>query len=570
MIDIRINGESLDLSPKTRIRFEVNSPLFSWDKTPGTFSYPITLPPTGKNKRLLKFSHRISGIGNKVVRESCSVFLAGLHFIDGYLKVRLSSGVSGFNAAVIAGAGDFANLNEDKQLPDLILGGDRLIAPAQQDFIPHLNSTLIGGYPANDYVFFPYNNDFFPTPHDGSNPIWKNTVNYYTNGTFANNVLAGFGLDYLMATPFIYVMYLLDEIFGEAGYTFLPGPFKNDAEMQSLALFNTEAISNYTIFPAPTYPSHWDFSKSLPRYPVAGFLNQLRTMFNLGIFFSHKDRQVRIIPLKDVLNSSMVDDWTAYALAGAAVEDQDASDLGFEFDLESKDSMTEDDIQPLTGLNEIPPVISNSDLVVLSPSAGDVTLVLDTQQWWTYDGTQWLFHSYNLLGSTEGNEPSVLNSGISTFQQVAATDDQTPGRDWLLPKTLLPGTYQAQNYIPGAMEEYKPRLLFYRGLRPDSNQDNYPLGSSSVYDFQGNQVGNYSLDWNSPFGLKEVWWKDWISFLKNTRKQSFKLTLPPHTLKDFGMERPVLINGVKYLKGKASVVVTMKKVMPTQIELYKI
>ena len=53
MIDIRIEGESLDLFPDTAYTLERYSPLFDFETIQGTRVYPFSVPSTPRNRTIL-------------------------------------------------------------------------------------------------------------------------------------------------------------------------------------------------------------------------------------------------------------------------------------------------------------------------------------------------------------------------------------------------------------------------------------------------------------------------------------------------------------------------------------
>jgi hypothetical protein len=107
-------------------------------------------------------------------------------------------------------------------------------------------------------------------------------------------------------------------------------------------------------------------------------------------------------------------------------------------------------------------------------------------------------------------------------------------------------------------------FIFYRGLQFGLKEDssggmvgfNYPMGATDVYDSQGLKIANYSLAYNGNYGLHELWWKDWLSFLKNTKMIKTRLFWSVNDLLTADLTKKYFDNGnlffIKKLKIKLS------------------
>lgn len=63
MLQLRINNQPLDLFPNTRMPLAEYSPIFDRDAIQRSFSFPIKVPTTIRNKKLLQYASRIDGAG---------------------------------------------------------------------------------------------------------------------------------------------------------------------------------------------------------------------------------------------------------------------------------------------------------------------------------------------------------------------------------------------------------------------------------------------------------------------------------------------------------------------------
>ena len=105
-----------------------------------------------------------------------------------------------------------------------------------------------------------------------------------------------------------------------------------------------------------------------------------------------------------------------------------------------------------------------------------------------------------------GGEEQSVKAG--TLHQV---DVGEGARSWLVP------AYEGKGAVPGNADvgdESKVglRLLFNRGLQPDSAGQAYPLGSGGTTTRTGASVGAYALQWAGAQGLYAVWHRPWLDF----------------------------------------------------------
>lgn len=128
--------------------------------------------------------------------------------------------------------------------------------------------------------------------------------------------------------------------------------------------------------------------------------------------------------------------------------------------------------------------------------------------------------------------------------------DNTPAatkiafRKWLVPALGVPG------YSPEYDQDERPqglRLLFYRGLQNyDQTNATYPMLSTEANSAQGIKVGNYSMRWNGPEGLKEIFWKKYLEIKLKGKPARRKIYLDSSELQNMDLLRKKKIDGVLY------------------------
>ena len=86
MLEIRINGESLDLRGVS-IQLTLRNPMF-FPKNDGNFSYTFSLPATEKNRRIFNNFQRPQSRNVTARTENCTIFLDGLKYQEGVIVIE--------------------------------------------------------------------------------------------------------------------------------------------------------------------------------------------------------------------------------------------------------------------------------------------------------------------------------------------------------------------------------------------------------------------------------------------------------------------------------------------------
>lgn len=592
MIDIRINGQSLDLLQSTTIRLEWSNPIWDWETIPGATTFPFTLPDTDRNRGLLDYAKVIQRRGGGVSRVACELYVGGLPFMVGQLVIQKATNNS-YSCYISSQAGDMAASIEGLGLRDLELGGPRNMGTNAYFWkAAMITTTTVGPWPASDFVFFPIRNTQFGSSDDsilltaiGGGWTYPGTVicpvqNYWHGGEFFADWFQDFSplsweWDVIWTVPFVYVNYILHEIFALGGYK-MTGSWLRDPELSTLVVNSVKAevpghhqdgLGNFLL----------DLPAFMPDMTIAEFLIGLRKAFCMFVFFDSRAKTVELTTMKDVLNSSEREEWTDKANPAYEISDEDQDTYRWKFTMDNNDKLMEDAVMDLRGSLHLADVADDS-LLPPGDEPGAVRFVQDDYYFWSMnrDGTVW--HRASLPFYDEGDSAATQTVEIP-FSPVATwrgVDTIPTDYAWITPPAILkfwklPNVEQAGNFVWNAVHtaDFAARLLFYRGMVEDSNGDLYPFGTSDNYDWAANRIGEYSLMWQGEDGLVNRFWKEWITFAQATRRVRRRVNLGLGDLLGLDLKVRKRIDGVDYFVEKMTVQISMTGIEPADITFLK-
>lgn len=580
MIAITINSEALDLYENTSIRLEKSNPMFDFDSIPGAIVFPFKIPHTARNLRLLKYPDTIMNVALDTPFDAVLI-LAGLHYADAVLRIDQVV-VNESTIYLTLDAGDFLSLIKELSLKEIDLG-QLQIGTTEFSLRAFMNQTTIDSWPNQAGVFFPFRNEafvgedsytVFPGAHAPATPISPTCpiLNYYHAGTF-EEWWAQFGETYGLSvkstnsTPAIYIAHILQRICAHAGYSF-EGIFQDDQElaalvMQSLTLIRDDASID-----------HVEINTLVPDIDLQIFLVAVRRLFCLSLDFSSKNQRVTFTAIRDILQADAKDDWTEFASPEFKLDRRYAEEFHFDWTLDSNDAASVDEVQPTITFALKGSVADVASLPV-SAARDDIWLVIQEWRYYTWNGIDWIFYSHPLQpfgnSSAAKQVKSIFSPVAMEFSEDTIPTDYfwdviPPSRSWKIPYMSQEGTYTFAKRITS---EIKPRLLFYRGMQPDTLGNDYPFASADTTDGAGNVVGNYALSWQDEAGIYETWWKDYVDFIYKTRLVTLSLDLEIAQIINLDFHRKKRINGVDYFINKLSTTITMDGISAVTAELYK-
>jgi len=563
MLAIKINSNFIDLSPETSVPVTLVNPVFDIENIERTFSYPFTIPLTTHNRRIFEHTNRLD-IATRSERYIAEMWINGEVFERGVIEVQSATN----STMSIVFKNDSIRLKEKMalvKLTDLDLPVIEYTTPFAPIYTFHIlmvhvdpgiteivitiNSTFIYGpiadFPAfvnainlsfpgmaavvnddgvskdmtldssvvenfsvllrgpvpsgfSDYTYFDsitsditsevtrinaafdthaqslqdgagthvFAPVYAPNIYDGKNPDFLGYINNLDESNY--NTQSDIEAVDAIAPKWLYTwapQIFIREVLTAIGTEFdllIEGEFEDDEDLNKLVLFSNSTLDflatpsngikdvrtpGFVNIPATSY----NLADHVPDIDCFAFLQYLQTTFPL--FFRLKDNKIIIKSRKAKLNTP-IKNWTTYF--DPEYNKNFSEFLNYTLNYDRYSDETE-----ITGMLE--------DL------DGGSDARTYTSKWWT------------LYEATRGTTEPIY-------------------RTW---KTT---EYNQKGFsVPAGMDEpQKPILLFYRGMQNDAFDNAYPLATHSSTNFDEEEIGTYSLDWNGATGRYEQLWKEII------------------------------------------------------------
>lgn len=538
MIGIKIGGEFLDLYEKTSLTFDIRPMFYTGGDIgtiPGSYSFPINLPRTGRNMQILNYPDRLDADGALMEDVAAEFWIQGLQLFQGKATVR-QGGAQIRLYLILNEISDLQNVN----LNEIDLEGSRTISPT----IAKASATTPANY---DFIFFPVKNTaFFDSANDPGTPESQIQNNYSTTlAAFTNSPTA------LAAMPFIKLEYLTARIFDHIGYDLDDSFFSIHSELSNLCLYN-----NFSIY---TDSGLWDTSMNLqnhvPEVRAKDYLKELITLFQLGIFPNVFSKSMALKPMKNVIqDTTSVVDWTEKTVGDMTFQTAADYPSALKYERDSLDeSFVEDRIIP------DPTTVEFMDQIVSILQTKYYYVTAANAYYWTYQGwvpgLAWKYFKDQDVGGK-------LDPFISKLTPLF-NNPPTPTVDDLFPPYCkIRGTVQHLNQTA----DFNLRLLAFRGMASSPIQ---PIAMNSHY-ARGNTHStfyNYSFLLNGDRGIYSTWWDPVIDTLANKKTVSWNFKLSLKDLIELDFSRKIRVGNQNFLIKRLRPTFTASGLSITRAEL---
>jgi hypothetical protein len=343
------SGEFFDTGGVT-IDFVIKSPVFrTSDNEDGSLVFNMVLPPTDKNLKLTKFLDRIESFNNQVNEIAVYGWIKGMHVWTGTALAKFSR-PDGIECSVGFGRGEFNYLAEGKKLSDVVpdeihqIGIEQLYTDwntgVQMSYIKinGFDDVVSKIYPEVNYAVFPVKTESLTESLGTIVADWYNktpVVNFWDMANqrfFRNDIGTQFwNLDQNNGNkltvvkrnnifmPFVYNAWVFKNIFKSLGYFVENNPFETNEDLKRLVLFNIQTINKltykYEYHPEnPQYANQYYYGLEpstefnlrdhVPDILIKDYIRAIEDMFFLRCFIDNKTKRVRVLFLKDIVNST--------------------------------------------------------------------------------------------------------------------------------------------------------------------------------------------------------------------------------------------------------------------------
>ncbi|WP_312350570.1 hypothetical protein [Sphingobacterium multivorum] len=284
-------GVVLDVSPDSKLTVEFVATTFNEETVlKGSYTYPVTFPPTEKNDMALGYGRFLE---NRLGRKSIDVniSLLGMSWKRAKLEYDISAR-SKYEGYLTIDNSIVADLMRDKTIAEVFTTtinskfvshkSIRIDGPGAgiNDKIVAINSS-IGVYPFCMPTYFnPMATGVLKSKSDGSNDVdfEKSVINDFSNGyTINGNSLYG---------AFFYLTWVIKEVCAFLGFQ-AEGSYLDDSFIKSLIIDNTgtrtadDILANGMINPA----------QHLPKLSIADFFKALRNDHRVMIYFDSQTKK---------------------------------------------------------------------------------------------------------------------------------------------------------------------------------------------------------------------------------------------------------------------------------------
>lgn len=548
MYSIRLlTGEFLDVPTGLTLPYELNNQIFSTSSTdvlPGSFTFPVDLPTSDRNCRLLNHPQLVANAYNFQEYADTSLYCHGVEIFRGTLKI-LSANRQKIKISIVA-----APLSKLKNVPlnELDLGGDRSVGDTDHTLSLALDTA---NHPLDfDFAFFPVLNDRFMGAQDDED-YRRNMQNHFNVDTERFEV--SHGAPNFM--PFVRADYVISRIFAGIEFGF-QNLFALDDERRKIYLYN-----NRSLWTAKGVLDPIDLRNHVPKTPAIAWLRKFMSVFCLGLFTNVFRRTIRLIPLRDLLARPALHDWTQYVLDPVEISSA-AGDIPVRINYAESD----DEAFQYGRRNVRPPVLATFrhleeiETSTFSGTAG-YFYVTSRAAYYYYDPAEITSQRYRLIYTEIGPAPVREGTPSLDIDMAPLFDFWHRSDVWIARPTNAPWGPMPMCRIPGATE-YLPdgatesirleadipeRLMIYRGYLQDSNLKFYPMAVSTPYlSLPSPPIGNVSLRLQDELGTYNQFWSLWHQVLTKGKPVSLRLALPLSDLLAFSFEDKVTIQNIDY------------------------
>jgi hypothetical protein len=308
-LQIRINGQIVDVTPALSASLELVNPYLVYEDILSNKATIPALPATPRNRQLMGFPDLLQSdaVG---MRYDCEQYYNGQLLQAGV--AILTEAAQNFALTVVQPLGELFGDLQKKTLPELDLGALSL---------PGVLTPTLNQFNRN-VVAFPtiLNPDFYGNEGAGIGYVGK--VNNYVGGNFTPGPI--------VPLPFLKeVLLRISELTGVQ----ISGAFVEHPELSQLLIYNTRAMDSRTTIL---------LQQHLPEITIPVLLLELRKLFNLAMTVDTVERTIKLDFMDDYHRRAARQDWSKKAIKEYKKRPETARRLQLSSVADSNDGLAKD------------------------------------------------------------------------------------------------------------------------------------------------------------------------------------------------------------------------------------
>ena len=403
MLELFINDHLVVLDPDIKFTLKILNPLFC---DQGTFTHPISAP-LEPNRHIFEHADQEDMVGKPAYK--FKMYIGGSFFAEG--DAVITDTVDQFEFYLKSGKSAIANVLKKSYLDESI-----------NQFSWGENPNGLDGINASAGKIYP-ESPFFIAPIAGRDEIfnkWDSAYNGLLGYTETGYVRPPRGevksTDSKNFSPMVYVSYIIRRMIQGMGFVLVRNDSAQLPDFNRIGIFAPKDIPYRTSIWG-TRQTGWSYKYSgldryfkywMPHITVSTFIKDLRSRFNLAVYFSPLKAEAKIIHLDKIFDEPVID-LTSRFIEDEAVPPIPNTGVKFENSGESTEVMTNAQIEESF---EIHPATNVDDII--AQIEADLTKTklyfkaADTGRYYTYE-------------SVEHNETSIDKFYFTTFEETLGT-----------------------------------------------------------------------------------------------------------------------------------------------------
>lgn len=512
MSNIRIeleSGASIELSETQTLAMELNNPVLNLedDQVAGSFSWPVTVPATGANKRALGWPERLESASNFGQEQKGTLHVAGLA-IPCLVTIKKASPAS-YSLQVMAGASIVSKKLSTGTLRDMDWGGDKDWFEGYSTVKPRAitSSGHYATWQATFLNFLDAHNNVTNVEHFSPDGFCFGVIENEALGATKLNDYLGVGMQYWKLQPQLNVISIIKKIFSELDIT-VGGSMLTDFRLQNTILVSSGLWPTYSTPQGPCPDNIANLRDFLPHVSPAAFIKAICKTFFYGAFFDIASNRVDFLPLSNLPGGVPVADWTSKVEASTlSIEQEETAGLAIRYSHEKNDEIAAAlCLDTLQDRNLQAQVADLPEFLSTAKQNEEVRFVVDED----------LYFKLQIPNSGPNTAEILAQPLIPVDEQYERTWNTGSSTVWTRYDTQI--TPQVKFGVNAKLEAV--RLLFYLGMIPDAQPVDTPTLSHKWYDVNKNPIGpGPTLLLHGTGGLVAARGKGWLDFLARQKKK---------------------------------------------------